>query len=284
MKIGFLTNSLSAVGIRDAEEIFKWAKENSFQALEIGPTISLEVEKLRELQQRYDLKIISFIYMRNILSADEKERKTHIDKIRKRIEVAHKLGVPYVTISTGRDERLSYAENLKVFEKEFPPILRYAEEKNVTLTFENCPGMWNIAISPLMWKKIFEIFPSPQLGLCLDPSHLIWLQIDPYKVIFDFRDRICYIHAKDTEILRENLNTCGILTDELYGQKTECRWWRHRIPGWGRINWRKFFSNLMEIGFDGVISIEHEDPLWSGSEKKVKRGLILARDYLKGMM
>jgi len=222
--------------------------------------------------------------MRNILSYDEEEREIHGNKIEERIDVANKLGVKYVTISTGRDETKSYAENLKLFEKGFAPILKYAEKKNVTLTFENCPGMWNIAISPLMWRKIFEIFPSPNLGLCLDPSHLVWLHINPYKAIFEVRNRICYVHAKDTEILRENLDSCGILTDQLYGKKPECEWWRHRIPGWGEINWKKFISNLTEAGFNGVISIEHEDPVWSGSEGKVKRGLILAREHLEGMM
>jgi len=285
LKIGFITNSLSAVGIKDAEEIFKWARENDFQALEIGPAISLEVENLKRLRERYGLEIISFIYMRNILSPDEEERDLHKGKIRERIDVASKLGVKYVTISTGRDERISYEQNLDLFEREFTSMLKYAEERNVSLALENCPGMWNIAISPLMWRKIFEIFPSPNLGLCLDPSHFIWLQIDPYKAIFDFRDRIQYVHAKDTEIMKETLDFCGILTDQLYRKSApEYRWWRHRIPGWGEVNWKKFITNLMEIGFDGVMSIEHEDPVWSGSEEKVKRGLVLTRDYLKTMI
>lgn len=284
MKIGFVTNSLSAAGIKDTREIFQWAKENRFQALEMGPAIPLKVEELKKLQQEYGLEIIGFLYMRNILSYDEEEREVHRNEIKKRIDVANKLGVEYVTISTGRDETKSYAENLKLFEEGFVPILKHAEKKNVTLTFENCPEMWNIAISPLMWRKIFEIFPSPNLGLCLDPSHLVWLHINPYKAIFEVRNRICYVHAKDTEILRENLDSCGILTDQLYGKRPEYEWWRHRIPGWGEINWKKFISNLTEIGFNGVISIEHEDPVWSGSEGKVKRGLILAREHLEGMM
>jgi len=286
MKIGLLTNSLVAIGINELEEIFKWAKKSGFQAVEIGPGISLNLEKLRRLQQEYDLEITGFIYMRNILSPNKKERQVHIDRIKERIEIAGELSVKYVTMSTGRDTRISYEENLLLFKEEFPPILKYAEEKGVTLVFENCPGMSNIAISPPMWKKIFEIFPSSNLGLCFDPSHLVWLQIDPCKAILDFKDRICYVHAKDTEILRDRLAYWGIITDHVYDEKErqELRWWRHRIPGWGEVDWKKIITTLMEIHFDGVISIEHEDPVWSGSEGKVKRGLVLAKEYLSGII
>lgn len=284
MKIGFVTNTLSTAGMKDTAEIFKWAEENKFQTLEIGPAIPLKAEELKKLQQKYSLEITSFLYMRNILSREKKEREIHINKIKERIDVANEIGVKYVTVSTGRDETKSYTENLRLFEKGFSPLLNYAERRKVTLAFENCPEMWNIAISPLMWRRIFEIFPSPNLGLCLDPSHLVWLHIDPYKAIFEAKERICYVHAKDTEILRERLHTCGILTDQLYGKRSAYPWWRHRIVGWGEINWKKFITNLMQVGFDGVISIEHEDPVWSGSEEKVKKGLILAHNYLKGII
>lgn len=287
MKIGFLTNSLVTTGMKDLQKIFKWAKESGFQAIEIGPGVPLNLEKLKRFHQDYNLEIISFIYMRNILSSNEKERKNHINKIKERIDIASELGVRYVTISTGRDKKISYEENLLLFKKEFPPLLKYAEEKDVTIAFENCPGMWNIAISPFMWEKIFKMFPSSHLGLCFDPSHFVWLNIDPCKTILDFKDRICYIHAKDTELLRDKLTYLGIITDYLYygdQAKPELKWWRHRIPGWGEINWKKIITALMEIHFDGVVSIEHEDPVWSGSEDKVKRGLTLAREYLRNIL
>jgi len=284
MKIGFITNSLSRVGIDNIEEIFKWGKEKEFNCLEIGPAIPLKVERLQKLQEKYGLQITSFIYMRNILARDRKERELHTNKIKERIDAANRLNVKYVTISTGRDEKKSYAENFTLLEKEFAPILKYAEKKNVTIALENCPEMWNIAISPLMWRKIFKVFPSSNLGLCFDPSHLVWLRINPYKAILDFRDKICYVHAKDTEIMKEKLDICGIFTDQIYGEKPECEWWRPRLPGWGEINWRNLITNLIEAGFDGTINIEHEDSVWSGSKKKVEKGLILTRNYLKGMI
>ena len=58
-------------------------------------------------------------------------------------------------------------------------------------------------------------------------------------------------------------------------------WWRYRIPGWGDTNWTRIVSGLMEAGYDGVISIEHEDPVWEGAEDKVMQALRLGRDFLR---
>ncbi len=80
------------------------------------------------------------------------------------------------------------------------------------------------------------------------------------------------MHGKDTQIDRDALDRLGVL------QNTG--WWRHRLPGLGELDWRRIVDILNEIGYDGVISIEHEDPVWEGSEDKVKRGILIARDHI----
>ena len=57
-------------------------------------------------------------------------------------------------------------------------------------------------------------------------------------------------------------------------------WWRYRLPGSGQIDWRAFLAALAAAGYDGVVSVEHEDPVWTGSVERVTRGLELARDAL----
>ena len=52
------------------------------------------------------------------------------------------------------------------------------------------------------------------------------------------------------------------------------------MPGWGDVEWGPFISRLIESGYDDVISIEHEDPIWEGTEEKVKGGLVLGQRYL----
>jgi len=61
-------------------------------------------------------------------------------------------------------------------------------------------------------------------------------------------------------------------------------WWRYRLPGAGKINWANFTSVLGKIGYDGVISIEHEDPVWEGEEEKIKKGLILGKRHLSSFI
>ena len=57
-------------------------------------------------------------------------------------------------------------------------------------------------------------------------------------------------------------------------------WWRYRMPGLGEIDWNRYISTLQENGYDFVLSIEHEDPIWEGSEEKVKTGLKLGYKHL----
>ena len=58
-------------------------------------------------------------------------------------------------------------------------------------------------------------------------------------------------------------------------------WWRYRIPGLGEIQWNKLVSNLFEAGYDGVISVEHEDPVWEGTMEKVQKGLLIGQKTLR---
>ena len=59
------------------------------------------------------------------------------------------------------------------------------------------PGGQNVAYSPTIWRRMFEIIPDDNFGLNYDPSHLIWQFIDEVRPIHEFRDRIFHVHAKD---------------------------------------------------------------------------------------
>ena len=61
-------------------------------------------------------------------------------------------------------------------------------------------------------------------------------------------------------------------------------WWRYRVPGRGDIDWRAILDTLQEGGFDGTLSIEHEDPVWGGTVERVQRGLEIASRTLRPLM
>jgi sugar phosphate isomerase/epimerase len=57
-------------------------------------------------------------------------------------------------------------------------------------------------------------------------------------------------------------------------------WQVPRLPGLGEVDWRAFFGGLYSVGYDHVVSIEHEDRTFEGSDELVKRGFLIARDAL----
>ena len=69
---------------------------------------------------------------------------------------------------------------------------------------------------------------------------------------------------------------CGILTD--------FSWWSYRIPGHGLLDWRKLTGELEKAGYQGTVSIEHEDPDYEDSLDLVENGLILGKEYLKAFI
>jgi len=302
MKIGFLT---VALGNMELDYIIDWASKSGFEALEVAAwpivnerdfsstTINVEsfsendAERIKSLLSKHGLIISSLAYYDNNLDADLDKRKRINEHLKKVIDVAHLLNVELVGTFIGRDITKSIEENIKEFEKVFKPIIAYAESKNVKIMIENCPMVgWqekekigNIFYSPQIWREIFRITPD-SFGLNLDPSHLYWLGIDYLKVVEEFSDRIFHVHAKDVEIKRNVLYEQGIFGD--YGTNFHGKsWWTYRLPGFGEIDWASFVLALKKIGYDFVISIEHEDPIWSGNIEKSKKGLLIGLGYLK---
>jgi len=278
MEVGFISGVLGKNGIL---KVAQWAKENGFGVIELGSIIPLNEKEFKKAIEQTNIKIISLGYCRNFLSSVKKEREEYINNLWQRIEFASKMGIKYVFTSTGKDENRNLEDNIPLVVKLFTPIMEEARKKGVTILFENCPAFGNIFISPYMWRETLKKYPSFDLKLVYDPSHLIWQGIDCYRPIKEFGKRIVYLHAKDTEIIKEELEDKGILYGAHFGWNI---WWRHRLPGWGIINWKKIITLLMEVGFNGVLSIEHEDPVWSENKEKIKASLIMTKHYLESLI
>lgn len=303
MKIGFLTNALVEQARRSGSDAFStlpqvadWAAAHGFTDLECGPMLPLDRAAYEQVLGEGKIGISALIYCRNYLSTDPEEAAQHLAALRERIEFAGALGIDKVVTSTGIDKsvveglydrdpalrdrgnliRRIPAQSLDRVVDLFGPLVELAEKNNVRLCFENCPLMGNIAISPVMWKKLFERLPSDHLGLAYDPSHLVWEMIDPYTPLLEFKDKIFHVHAKDTAIDRVKLARTGILTD--------FSWWSYRIPGRGELDWRQLLGQLIAEGYDGTISLEHEDAAYEGSVEAVENGLLDGKAWLETCM
>jgi sugar phosphate isomerase/epimerase len=166
-------------------------------------------EQTRELVEQYGVAISGLGYYPNPLDPNPEHRKIVIEHLKKVISFAPRLKVPVVNTFVGRDPARSVEANWPIFQEVWPDIVQHAEKQGVNLAIENCPMLFskdewpggkNLAVSPAIWQTIFERVSSPRLGLNLDPSHLIWQQIDYVRCACDFGKRVFHVHAKDTRI------------------------------------------------------------------------------------
>ena len=298
MKLGLMTAALPRLSLARTAE---WAAGNGFEMLEVAcwpaaggerrryagvchiDVARVDVEVVHALLQRHRLEISSLAYYPNNLHPVASERKAANDHLRKVIDAAARLGVPTVGTFVGRDKTKNVADNFKEFRKVWPRLVGYAEDRGVRIAIENCPmifsndewpGGTNLATTPAIWDEMFSIVPSPSFGLNLDPSHLVWLMIDYERVVRDYASRILHVHAKDLEIDRDGLYRHGTLSLGM-------GWQVPRLPGLGEVRWDRFIAALYRAGYDGVVSIEHEDRDFEQTEELVKRGFLLSRDVLR---
>lgn len=300
MKLGFFTAALPG---NTLEQAAKWGAESGFQAIEIAcwphekaarryagvthiDVTTLEKAKAKEIRKMldgYGLTISSLGYYPNPLHPEEEHREMVIGHLRKVIEAAALLEVPVVGTFVGKDKNKTVQQNLDDYAKIWPPIVRFARQHDVKIGIENCPMLFsydewpggnNLASTPAIWRRMWDIIPDDNFGLNLDPSHLILQMIDYERVVREFSDRIFHVHAKDLHIDREGLYNHGALSQGM-------GWQVPRLPGLGDVDWQKFFAALTAARYDYVVSIEHEDRVYEGDEELVKRGFYLSRDVLK---
>ena len=151
----------------------------------------------------------------------------------------------------------------------------FAESHGVNkIALELHPGF--CCYNPTTLLKLREAV-GPVIGANLDPSHLFWQGMDIPSVIRSLGPAIHHFHAKDTKIDPINCGMNGVLDVRHYGEAID-RSWVFRTIGYGHDAqvWRDIISNLRMVGYDGAISIEHEDGLMSARE-----GLEKAVAFLK---
>jgi sugar phosphate isomerase/epimerase len=303
MYLGFLTVCLGNMPLREKAA---WAARNGFKSLEIAcwPKVNdrdysscdidtarltqAEADEIKGYIKEYGLTISSLAYYDNNLDRDPQKRAFVNNHVRKCIDAAVMLDVPAVGTFTGRNIDKSIEDNFNEFEEVFTGLVGYAESKGIQLIIENCPMEgWQvkgqpgtISFTPELWEEMFRRVPNKNFGLNYDPSHLLFQLIDYIAPLSRFKDRIFHVHAKDSEVFQDRLKYYGVFDRQLGGRHGQ-GYWRFRMPGMGQVDWSRFVKALKDIGYDGVVSIEHEDHAYEGSEEKVKEGLTLGKKHLE---
>jgi len=299
MKLGFVSAILDGWTF---EEMIDTASEMGYTCVEVACWPSgkaerryagvshINVDELDDEKAAYildycakkNVQISSLAFYPNNMDGDPEKRKAANEHLKKVICASAKLGVNMVTTFIGRDQTKSVEENLELVKEVWPSIIALAEEKGVKIAIENCPmlfgpdqwpGGQNLMTTPAIWKKVFEILPSPNLGINYDPSHFVWQMIDYIKPIYTFADRIFHVHFKDIKLYEDKLNEVGIMAYPL-------EFMSPKLPGLGDVDWGKYVSALTDIGYDGCTCVEVEDRAFEGTREKVLDSLRLSKRYM----
>lgn len=250
--------------------------------IDVNNLNTFKIKEIKALFKDHNVSISGLGYYPNPLDENMEKRKFYQEHLKNVITAAAALEVPVVNTFIGRNQFLNIDENFELFKTEWAPILAFADANGIKIGIENCPmiftydewpGGKNMAINPQIWERMFNQFPSPLLGLNFDPSHFIWQQMDYIQPLYDFKDRIHHIHLKDVKLYKNKLDQVGIMSPPNFYSSP-------KIPGFGDVNWSKFFSALTDIAYRGPVCIEVEDKAFEGSEKDVLTAIKTARNYL----
>ena len=301
MKFGLLTAILDGWTFEEAVDI---ASQMGFQCLEVAcwPAGGAErryagvshidcrrvcedndyAKYILDLTAGKGITISSLAFYPNTMDSDLVKRNVSIDHLKAVIRASAKLGVGMVTTFIGRDQYKTQEENIELFKTIWPDLIRLAEENGVKIAIENCPmlfgadqwpGGGNLMCTPAIYRKLFEIIPSPNFGLNFDPSHYVWQGLDYIKTIYDFSDRIFHVHFKDIKLYPEKLKECGVLAYPL-------DYMSPKIPGLGDVDWGAFISALNDIRFNGCAVIEVEDKAFESCREDILNSIRLSKRYL----
>lgn len=260
------------------------------------------ISEFQETVQKYNIEVAALSTHNNPLHPDKQIAKESNEELEAAILLAEKLGVRTVVTFSGCPgdcEESKYPnwvvaawptdyQKVKEWqwnEKLIPywsKIGKFATSHGVRIALELHPGF--CVYNPRTMLKLREA-AGPAIGANFDPSHLFWQGIDPVAAIRALKGAIYHFHAKDTAIDPYNCAVNGVLETSPFSDTDE-RSWIFRTLGYGHSEdiWCAIFSELRKTGYDGIISIEHEDGLMTpkeGLEKAIaflKKTLIFEND------
>jgi sugar phosphate isomerase/epimerase len=244
------------------------------------------IAAIKERMAKAGIWVSSLANDGNHIDPDPAKREAQIQSTIAMIELAGKLGVPGIGGQSGTIKGQPLAkqveEIVRVYNERY---FKACEQNKVRILWEPYAGGPNIATGPVGWEALFKAFnDSPNVGLQFDPSHLVWQFMDPVQAARDFASKIYDVHLKDTEILWHVVRRSGIQPVD------NIRWWRFRIPGFGSVDWKGFFTVLEEVGYSGAMNIENEDAFYYPAYDKenfteqFKRGFHTAHEFLKTLV
>jgi sugar phosphate isomerase/epimerase len=310
MRLGVFTPLLSHLPLEDA---LATLKSLQIDTVELGTgnypgdahcklSMLEDASALKEFQQKlkdHGMSISALSCHGNALHPRQPLAEKAQEVSRKTILLAEKLGVSTVVDFSGCPGDSHEAQSPNWVTCPWPPeyldLLRwqwdevvipywtqqakFAADHGVKIAIEMHPGF--VVYSPETLLRLRTI-AGPSIGCNYDPSHMFWQGIDPIAAARLLGEAIFHVHAKDTQMYSANLSLTGVLDTKPYTDERN-RGWIFRTCGYGHGAewWKEFVSTLRMYGYDGVLSIEHEDSLLSPGEGLARAAHFLSEVILK---
>jgi sugar phosphate isomerase/epimerase len=273
------------IGAEGLEAVAAWAKSVGLDALDLP---DLDPARL-DVLSRHGLRLgsVDAVGTGDILSRDPDRRRRGTEALLAQMERVAALGgkVLFICLIPG-DRDVGRREGFQLWAEAFPPVVAAAERLGLSFAMEGWPGGAPlypcIGYTPEVLRAMFRHVPSPALGLCYDPSHLVRLGIDHLRFLDEFASRVRHCHGKDTEILPEGrylYGTFPAVLDSPPGFSEGS--WRYCVPGDGTVDWARVAFRLQRAGYGGVVSIELEDARYAGSLEAERHGIVKALGHLR---
>jgi sugar phosphate isomerase/epimerase len=153
-----------------------------------------------------------------------------------------------------------------------------ARTHGVRVAFELLPGF--MVYNPATFFQLRAAVGD--IAVNLDPSHLWWQGIDPVTAIELLGGAIVHVHAKDTQLVADEIRRNGVF-DLRPPEQTHVRSWNSCLLGRGhdRAEWQGILRALRGVEYDGVLSLEHED-IGVAADEGVREGVMFLRSLLEG--
>jgi len=296
-------------GDKPFEETLDYLVEAGVEAVEIGTgaypgsahcdpaALLASGVRLREFRRAVDrrgLTISALSCHGNPLHPDRKIARAHHETFTSTVKLARKLDVDTVITFSGCPPGDPKAGQPSWIVAPWPPefakmlawqwttrvepywkkTARACRAAGVRIAIEMHPNF--VVYNPETMRRLRDLAPGT-IGCNFDPSHMFWQGIDPVVAIRALGDCIYHVHAKDCRIDDANTRLNGVLDGKPYTDELH-RSWIFRTVGYGHdpLVWKDIVSTLRLVGYDHVVSIEHEDSVMSGDE-----GLRKAIAFLK---
>lgn len=273
------------IGAEGLDAVALWARQVGLDALDVGDL----TPQSRDVLARHGLVLgtVDAVGTGDILSRDGERRRRGTEALLAQMERVAALGAKVLFICLIPGERgITRAEGFQLWAEAFPPLVAAAESHGLSFAMEGYPGgaphYPTVGYTPEVLRAMFAHVPSPALGLCYDPSHLVRLGIDYMRFLDEFGDRVRHCHGKDTEILPEGRYLYGTLPtvlDKAPGFSDGS--WRYCVPGDGEVDWARVGFRLQTVGYQGAVSIELEDARYHATLDDERAGIIKAQAHLR---